>query len=436
MATRDVKQSSMRRRVADLPSADVQYIFAQAASIVYITVVPLLALPFVTSGFEISGIATTLSVAFSLIIFFLPVVAYGSAITVLNLARRTIEQSSQVDDDTHRLVAQTDVLQYRQDLQQKYARNLNDASPVRDLLVDALRRALTDRWEPPRRLVEGYASRIGGRLGAVASLQRTALQLGILGTFIGLMIAFQTEAFDKSVRPGSFDPTPLTDALKLAFGTSIAGLIASVYIIGIHTVARTSARLALNRMELMVDNVFDLAKQLRQDPSFISDLSQVREHVIAMSKSVDGVAIGYRDVIAAVVDGGRQLREGRDEFDARVAKMIKEQAKLLSQMESIYGKIEPARLAAKLQSALTNGGAAVAEQIKQSAQATSDLHKLLGELTAHEKEHATLLQELRKEGQALQKQLDRIADHVASPSRSDRSSSSTRGWFRSLLIRS
>src|SRR5439155_22647839 len=133
---------------------------------------------------------------FCVAIFALPIIGLASGRKVLREAKRASGEAAKVDGVTQALFADEAFFtsHHRGDLEAQYARDISEGATL-DLTLDALRRAYSDRWDNGRRLAEAYAGRISSRLSLIAVLQRTALQTGILGAFVGLLYAFQANVF-------------------------------------------------------------------------------------------------------------------------------------------------------------------------------------------------------------------------------------------------
>src|SRR5262249_39654092 len=107
----------------------------------------------------------------------------------------------------------------RETLAEDYDTHATTPSPIVNALrSEALRRAFVDRWEPSNWLVDAYRDQLGKGLPLVVTLQRMALQLGILFTFIGLAVAFSSDAFRMSADVKAIpNMEPLVTALQVKF---------------------------------------------------------------------------------------------------------------------------------------------------------------------------------------------------------------------------
>jgi len=204
------------------------------------------------------------------------------------------------------------------------------------LLFDQIQKdAKVLRFESPLVVTQPYQERFEARLVELNGAQRYALTLGILGTFLGILLALTS--IDKSIADLSVDSISqlMTDfsqssgdifgALRISFRTSVAGL--EVYIIiGLMLLyVHRQLRQYFFTMEEMASNVLSLAKLARKD-DFLGAFEDVNTRIEGITedlsqhnKQIDfnlrRVETRLENQTHQIQHGLDRLKETREEFD-------------------------------------------------------------------------------------------------------------------------
>ncbi len=203
------------------------------------------------------------------------------------------------------------------------------------LFCQILNEAKVLRFESPLEVTQPYQERFEARMVELNGAQRYALTLGILGTFLGILLALTS--IDKSIADLSVDSISqlMTDfsqssgdifsALRISFRTSVAGL--EVYIIiGLMLLyVHRQLRQYFFTMEEMASNVLSLAKLARKD-KFLGALEDVNTSIEGITKDLsqhkEQIDFNFRRVekrldnqTYQIQHGLDRLKETREEFD-------------------------------------------------------------------------------------------------------------------------
>ncbi|HAJ45611.1 MAG TPA: hypothetical protein DCL54_03405 [Alphaproteobacteria bacterium] len=224
---------------------------------------------------------------------------------------------------------------YRHDLTANYKPITNDGrdgvTEAVSVMEDSLRLAAMDRWERASTIVDTHVPTMVRGLGTLGALQRVALQMGILFTFVGLMMALSTSAFQSQGEIAGVNLAPLVSALQVAFGSSIAGLIASTAMILTAGVCKHRAQAAIAHLEIMADNILNLSKLLDTAPDVVSDLSTMRtatsnmaRDVATMKSTFEATMVAATQAIQALTVQVQTARESQAAYRDFVSKVQKE----------------------------------------------------------------------------------------------------------------
>lgn len=280
------------------------------------------------------------------------------------------------------------------------------------------------KYHPPDTLTQPIRERSVGQLFHLQTLQRIALQLGILGTFIGLVWAiFQV----KESVAGALDPTVLEEliqALHLAFGTSIAGLEVSVILgLALMAVRRRQERFFGN-LESAAAAFTQLARKMEITDEYLVEFEQIRHSMGAMNERLKGQALVVKNQTAEIKSGLERLAELRLQFNEFLEDVRGEQAHVLTEMKSVYEIISPEKTAKALEASLTKSIERIAGRFQEDLQAglaeldrynesLAELRKAITEARDQGREQAAHLEQGRETLKETSRQLVSMLDRTA-----------------------
>ncbi|MBO9197020.1 hypothetical protein J5277_23175 [Rhizobium sp. 16-449-1b] len=254
---------------------------------------------------------------------------------------------------------------------------------VSDIFDEAVRKSLSGRFEPTMTMLSPYRDTLARDISVLAQWQRISLQAGVLFTFIGLGWGFSIANFqaDTSFSNGNAIVDQMLTSLSLAFGTSIAGLLASIAIILMtHSVRRRYAA-TLDAFADLIQELFDLGRRLPQDKFFIAQLSEISSAVSNSNEVARAVTerVGrLNDTIAA---GVSELVSVRDSFDAAV-RAIREDQKILGESFKAYvSSLDPAKLRGQIATLIDQHNGSVSSELSRTATILKDTAAALGQIT-------------------------------------------------------
>lgn len=170
-------------------------------------------------------------------------------------------------------------------------------NPVcRNMMVRILRDATDYIYDQREAVVRPYKEELNDRLLVFGSLQTTALRLGILGTFIGLIIAMVNlggiqnffpateilEAAKSAQEVGRREllvefSEKLFSSLHVAFGTSVAGLEVAILLTFLNMFLRSSQKVLFRKMDESAGEMMSLARRATyKDKGLLSSFSQMK----------------------------------------------------------------------------------------------------------------------------------------------------------------
>jgi MotA/TolQ/ExbB proton channel family len=135
------------------------------------------------------------------------------------------------------------------------------------------------RFDPVHLIVSRVESLISQGAVGIKSWQMTALRLGILGTFLGMVFALSDipRLFDADREISAMAVAPLVENLALAFGTSISGLFAAVFLQILANAARLREEDVLLAFQDVASGVQKVYREIVEVQSFDAELTDLIE---------------------------------------------------------------------------------------------------------------------------------------------------------------
>ncbi len=166
-----------------------------------------------------------------------------------------------------------------EDIEALIPKNFSNAGMTR-LLRQVVSEAKNWRFDSMRNLVEPYQTEITSVTAQIDDLQRLALRLGVLGSFIGLMLSISQlpSLMGRDPSPGmltAFLPNFL-GPLYLKFGCSIAGLIVSIYAHMMDAAVGREQRTLFREMEDTTAGLLEVASRSINTQGFLNQFDQLR----------------------------------------------------------------------------------------------------------------------------------------------------------------
>jgi hypothetical protein len=313
-------------------------------------------------------------------------------------------------------------------------------SELHRLLGTVSTKALQLRQEPTASVLQGYREYFSGLVGATAPYQRVSLQVGILFTFVGLTLAFAKA--DMSLIADNQSQRPLAalfGALNIAFGTSMAGVTASIFVILFTSPLRRLYQSTMQSFERCVEQIYNFGKLVPANPDYIDHIDQVAEALRGHARSADGLLRQTADMNETIRVGIGAFTQTRERYEQALRAMAEEQTRLLTSFNLYVDVLKPERLgdeARQLSQAVIQP---LSDQLYGTNVALERSERLFDQL-------ATLVTELANQQQTTMADLAEIRDHLSAmrqnpPGKPDRPATEgvgeasspprrpTRNWF-------
>jgi methyl-accepting chemotaxis protein len=260
------------------------------------------------------------------------------------------------------------------------------------------------KFESSVNLMQPYREEPLGDIFRLQNLQKIALWLGILGTFIGLLLAVAAA----DLRTGDFMDIvqQMFKGLVVSFSASLAGLQVAVLLGVLVLILRRRQEEYFKRMESAVVTMLSLARNAVNKDDFFVEFSQVRQSIDALANIVH---VQNREVRAQTdeIRGGMvRLGEARDGFDGFLNGLTESQRQFFAELQSLYDTLSLKNLSASLQLSLAQSARLMGDKLDAGAGRITDR---IGEFnSAVEKLSVALDGQSRVSADAVKKAADQI----------------------------
>ncbi|HEU4432083.1 MAG TPA: hypothetical protein VFR51_01720 [Pyrinomonadaceae bacterium] len=217
------------------------------------------------------------------------------------------------------------------------------------------------------------------------NLQKIALWLGILGTFIGLMLAIQVGNIGGVPTMADFARIvqSMFKDLYISFSASLAGLEVAVVLGFFLLLLRKKQKMYFERMESAVITMLSLARNSINPDDFLAEFSQVSTAMTQLTNSVSAQTTVLsnrldalqKQIIAQneqITHGLRSLMSTGKEFDRFLTTMTNGQRQFIEDVHSVYDTVSLKRMGTTLQGTIDKAGHHIADTIKPNVALISD----------------------------------------------------------------
>lgn len=275
------------------------------------------------------------------------------------------------------------------------------------------------KFESSVNVLEPYREEPLEELFKLQNLQKIALWLGILGTFIGLMLAIQAGNIKGVPTMGDFAKIvqSMFADLYISFSASLAGLEVAVVLGFFLLLLRKKQKLYFERMESAVITMLSLARNSLNPDDFLAEFSQVS---MAMSQLTDSVSAQttvlnnrldtlQKQIITQneqITKGLQSLIKTGNEFDRFLTSMTDSQRQFIEDVRSVYDTVSLKRMGATLQQAITKAGHHLTETINPNVTIISNRLESFNRLVAD------LNDSLANQSKALSSDLGKLGEEM------------------------
>ena len=219
------------------------------------------------------------------------------------------------------------------------------------------------RFESSNTAMQPYREEAIGDIFKLQNIQKIALQLGILGTFIGLILALSQLSPDSS--SAMLELKPLFDSLHISFSTSVAGLEVAAILGLLIMVVRQKQEAYFQSMESATDAMISLAQNAINEDNFFTGFKQVEnavnqltDRIFAQTQQIDVQTTEMRQGILKLAETKAQFNEFLDKIQQSqqhfVQQIHQSQQHFVQEMMNVYKAFSPEVITTQLQQGLDN----------------------------------------------------------------------------------
>lgn len=247
------------------------------------------------------------------------------------------------------------------------------------------------KFESSIHVIQPYKDESVGRIFEVQNIQTIALRLGILGTFVGLILAIErlltlkdALSISRTANEGFFSViSGLFNDLYISFSTSIAGLEVAIVLAFLLSVVRQKqdtyfrsmenavvtmlslARHSINKYDFQVEfgQINNSIKQL--DNKYYQQTQKITDHILAVEQSISRQT-------TEIQTGIDELANAKVKFEGFLADIDEIQRKFVADMKDIYDVLSMKRLTAEIQAGIAKTGEEIAEKLNPNVLKISD----------------------------------------------------------------
>jgi methyl-accepting chemotaxis protein len=244
--------------------------------------------------------------------------------------------------------------------------NPSDPPPAMIRLFQHICKEARDRrFESSVHVMQPYREEPLDDLFKLQNLQKIALWLGILGTFIGLLLAIGAADVDGGDFAGVVKA--MFSGLKISFSASLAGLQVAVYLGVLLLIVRRGQESYFKQMEGAVVTMLSLARNSVNKDEYLAEFAQIRETVDALTDTVYGHAQEIKGQTDEIRAGMGRLAEAKSNFDGFLRQIGEAQNAFIADIRSVYDTISLKNLTETLQSTLAQSTRLVGSQLEISS---------------------------------------------------------------------
>lgn len=286
------------------------------------------------------------------------------------------------------------------------------------LFQNICKEARDRKFESSGNLLDPYREEPLEDLFKLQNLQKIALWLGILGTFVGLMLAIRVAIEGNSVTMDKFAGVvqSMFKDLNISFSASLAGLEVAVILGFFLLLLRKKQKLYFERMESSVITMLSLARNSLNRDDFVAEFSQVSTAMGQLTESVSAQTTVLSNRMndlqqqiilqnSQITTGLQRLMQTGNEFDRFLSSMTDAQRQFIDDVRTVYDAVSLKRLGTTLQDTIVQAGQEMSNTIKPNVSLIGDrlagfnqlLNNLNLTLETRELSFSNDLQDLREE---------------------------------------
>ncbi len=232
------------------------------------------------------------------------------------------------------------------------------------------------RFESSVNVIQPYREEALEDIFKLQNLQKIALWLGILGTFIGLLLAIQVQSLGASQKGDDFLQliNRMFEKLFISFSASLAGLETAVILGFLLLLLRKRQEVYFKSMESAVVGMLSLARNAINRDDFIAEFNQISTSVSQLRDSVYDqtkeyserlreVQKGIKDQTEHIQSGISKLSNASLEFDGFLNSITNTQKEFIDDVKSVYDVISLKNMSAALHESVIQAGSHISQAL-------------------------------------------------------------------------
>lgn len=265
------------------------------------------------------------------------------------------------------------------------------------LFQNIFKEAKDRKFESSYNVIQPYREEVLEDIFRLQNIQKIALWLGILGTFIGLLRAIQVGDLSQIKENDNLVGivTSMFDNLFISFSASLAGLEVAVIIGAFLLLLRRRHVAYFQNMETSVATMLSLARNATNKDDYFVEFSQLRDSMgelkdslyhqtTEVSGGLEGVRRRVEQQTEQIQVGVNKLAAADAEFERFLKRLSDQQRQMLDDVKSVYDAISLRNLGTTLQASIVEAGrhisATLDPNVKQLASQVATLNEALNAL--------------------------------------------------------
>jgi methyl-accepting chemotaxis protein len=246
------------------------------------------------------------------------------------------------------------------------------------LFQHILKEARDRRFESSVNVMQPYREEPLEDIFRLQNLQKVALWLGILGTFIGLLLAMQAADLSQLLTEGKFIQLvqKMFSGMIVSFSASLAGLQVAVILGVFLLLLRHRQEPYFKDMETATVTMLSLARNALNKDEFLSELNQVTTSVTTLSDRVHQQAHELARTHQRIAEqtehigtGMTSIAEASVAFDGFLQRIGDTQNQFIDDIRNVYDMISLSRLGEAVQSSVGRAGQLMSDQVSVATKA-------------------------------------------------------------------
>jgi biopolymer transport protein ExbB/TolQ len=231
------------------------------------------------------------------------------------------------------------------------------------------------RFEASVTIIQPYREESLEPLFKLQNLQKIALWLGILGTFIGLLLAIGARNVNPVQRSEDFMAVidQMFQSLSLSFSASLAGLEVAIILGFFLLLIRQQQETYFQNMETAVVTMLSLARHAQVDDNLLNDLKQVTTAVQQMNDRVFDQSAAVRSQTQEIQQGVQGLINIKVEFDSFLTQISEKQKEFIGDLNRLYDTVSLKNIEGELQQSILKAGQEISSALAPAAQISKQL---------------------------------------------------------------